>query len=149
MLSIFLTAVLVCVAGAQSPPSGASPPSEASLPSETSLPSKTLLQSQPLLPALVRPQVKFQVLKPKGVKVSVPGHDGLEVYFFEGVVNEPLQGKGIRQKQFFFLGGKPKIWTLVNKGLTISDGDVLHYRIVGKRDEKFFEDVGEFKYDGE
>ncbi|EGI59533.1 PREDICTED: beta-1,3-glucan-binding protein-like [Acromyrmex echinatior] len=77
----------------------------------------------------VLPNPIFEVLKPQGLRVSIPDAPGLRIFGFHANIN-----KAIRTNEYGQIAGDTYLatddrWTFEDSDVTIKNGDVLHYWI--------------------
>ncbi|XP_018316214.1 beta-1,3-glucan-binding protein isoform X2 [Mycetomoellerius zeteki] len=77
----------------------------------------------------VLPDPTFEVLKPQGLRVSIPDAPGLRIFGFHANIN-----KAIRTNEYGQIVGDTYLatddrWTFEDSDVTIKNGDVLHYWI--------------------
>uniref|UniRef100_A0A6B2EAY9 Putative secreted protein n=1 Tax=Phlebotomus kandelakii TaxID=1109342 RepID=A0A6B2EAY9_9DIPT len=78
---------------------------------------------------LVIPQARFEVLHPRGLRVSIPDIAGIKLFSFHGVVNEEIQ----LNQQGTIHGEVTKAingrWTFTNSRVTVKGDDIINYWI--------------------
>lgn len=75
------------------------------------------------------PEPLFEVLKPQGLRISIPDEPGLQFFTFHGNINSPIlsdEGGELTDDIFRAKNGR---WTLEKKDLIIQNGDVINYWI--------------------
>lgn len=92
--------------------------------------------------------INIELLKPKGLKITVAGDDDLELMYFEGDVNNPISVRKPHMKRFFILDEFLDTWSVLDRKFKMKNGEVLFYKIHGKKNGEYFEEEGEYKFDG-
>ncbi|XP_011634050.1 beta-1,3-glucan-binding protein-like [Pogonomyrmex barbatus] len=90
--------------------------------------------ARPVFP-YVLPDPTFEVLKPQGLRVSIPDAPGLRIFGFHANIN-----KAIRANEHGEIAGDIYLatdgrWTFEDSEVTIKNGDVLHYWIYVQADK--------------
>ncbi|XP_071630436.1 beta-1,3-glucan-binding protein [Temnothorax longispinosus] len=92
-----------------------------------------ILVVRPVFP-YVLPDPTFEVLKPQGLRVSIPDAPGLRIFGFHANIN-----KAIRTNEYGQIAGDVYLatdgrWTFEDPDVTIRNGDVLRYWIYAQAD---------------
>ncbi|XP_014612696.1 PREDICTED: beta-1,3-glucan-binding protein-like [Polistes canadensis] len=75
------------------------------------------------------PEPLFEVLKPQGLRISIPDEPGLQYFTFHGNVNNPILSEEVGELTDDIFRAKNGRWTLEKKDLIIQNGDVINYWI--------------------
>ncbi|XP_075224691.1 beta-1,3-glucan-binding protein-like [Lycorma delicatula] len=74
------------------------------------------------------PPALIEVLDPKGLRVSIPDHEGITLFAFHGNVNEDFEmGREAGQMAQDVLRKKNGRWTYINRDIRLKNGDILYY----------------------
>lgn len=77
--------------------------------------------------AYIIPEIRLEVFKTKGFKVSIPDQNGIRVFGFHGRVNQQING---RERGLLYGDvSKPKhgFWTFIEPNVKLRAGDILSY----------------------
>ena len=73
------------------------------------------------------PDILIEALKPRGLRVSIPDEDGIQLFAFHGKINEKMKGREAGVFSVDIRQAENGRWTFYNKGARLKVGDVLYY----------------------
>lgn len=73
------------------------------------------------------PEPIIEVFSPKGLRVSIPDHDGIRLFAFHGVVNRDLNGLEAGDLSQDILKPTNGRWVFEDRKLKLNPGDVLNF----------------------
>ncbi|KAG7213005.1 hypothetical protein KM043_002342 [Ampulex compressa] len=82
----------------------------------------------------VLPEPTFQVLSPRGVRVSIPDAPGLQLFTFHGEINKPISASGHGEIAGEVYRANNGRWSYENKHINLRRGDVINYWIYAQTD---------------
>lgn len=77
----------------------------------------------------VLPETTFQVLKPLGLRVSIPDADGVQFFTFHGNVNRGIVSTELGDIHGDAFKSQDGRWTVEDRSVNLRDGDVINYWI--------------------
>lgn len=86
----------------------------------------------------VLPEPAFEILKPQGIRVSIPDEPGLQFFAFQGNVNKRIQEGQLGEITGEVFKKKDGKWTILDQHVSLRDGDVIHYWIHVQVDGKTY-----------
>lgn len=72
-------------------------------------------------------QPKFELIKPRGFKVSIADEPGLEIFTFHGSINAEVPSSGTGAISGEIGRSKNGRWTYTNTDYKLQPGDTIHY----------------------
>ncbi|KAK1135265.1 hypothetical protein K0M31_008036 [Melipona bicolor] len=94
----------------------------------------------------VPPTPTFEILNPKGIRVSIPDEPGLQFFAFQGNINKAIElnetGR-ISNEAYRKDNGK---WTIQNKDIILVKGNVIHYWIYVQVKNIIYNKSGTYKW---
>lgn len=75
----------------------------------------------------VVPDAKFEALKPRGLRVSIPDEPGIQLFAFHGNVNKEMNGLEAGQLARDIIKAKNGRWVFLDDRLKLNVGDVIYY----------------------
>lgn len=73
------------------------------------------------------PRPTIDVFSPKGIRVSIPDHEGVRLFAFHGVVNRELNGLEAGDLSQDTLKPTNGRWVFEDRKLKLNPGDVLNF----------------------
>ncbi|XP_018324602.1 gram-negative bacteria-binding protein 3 isoform X2 [Agrilus planipennis] len=94
-----------------------------------------------------KPEIK---INSKGLKVSIPDEDGIQLFAFHGNVNKEMDGLEAGQMSVDIIKKKKGKWTYRNKSVKVKPGDIIYYWLFVIKDGLGYRyDDGKFVYNGQ
>ncbi|XP_020282318.1 beta-1,3-glucan-binding protein-like isoform X2 [Pseudomyrmex gracilis] len=87
-----------------------------------------------LVRSYVLPDPTFEVLKPQGLRVSIPDAPGLRLFGFHANLNKAIRANEHGEITGDAYAARDGRWTVENSDVTIANGDTLHYWIYAQAD---------------
>ncbi|XP_034239466.1 beta-1,3-glucan-binding protein 1-like isoform X2 [Thrips palmi] len=88
------------------------------------------------------PVPTFEAFHPKGLRVSIPDIDGLEIFAFHGNVNKPLHNLEAGEMSVDVTAKKAGRWEYFNENRRLKAGDVINYWVWIQVDRKGYQRLG-------
>ncbi|XP_076763292.1 beta-1,3-glucan-binding protein [Xylocopa sonorina] len=73
------------------------------------------------------PKLKFEILKPRGIRISIPDEPGLRFFSFQGNLNKGIELNQAGQISGEVFSKNNTRWIIEDESLHLVDGDVIHY----------------------
>lgn len=73
------------------------------------------------------PNARFEVLSPKGLRVTIPDEPGLELFAFHGKVNTEINGFDNGDLSADILQSNNGQWVFFDKDVELKSGDIINY----------------------
>ncbi|KOC59371.1 Beta-1,3-glucan-binding protein [Habropoda laboriosa] len=91
-----------------------------------------------LVESYVLPEPTIEILKPQGIRVSIPDEPGLQFFAFQGNANKEIAKDQLGDISGEVYKKKDGKWTIQNQDVYLRDGDVIHYWIHAQVDGKTY-----------
>lgn len=75
------------------------------------------------------PKPNIEILKPQGIRISIPDEPGIKFFSFQGNVNEEIKLNQAGQISGEVYRKNNAKWTIEDENVHLVDGDVIHYWI--------------------
>ncbi|XP_026461969.1 uncharacterized protein LOC113363702 [Ctenocephalides felis] len=83
----------------------------------------------------VVPQAKVEAYHPRGLRVSIPHQEGIELFAFHGSVNKPMVGLEAGQLSRDITAERNGYWSFYDPQVKLKVGDVLNYWLFVQKDK--------------
>jgi len=80
------------------------------------------------------PTPEFEVIKPRGFRVSVPHHEGIDLFAFHGNVNQPMEHRAAGQISTEVTRNRGNRWIINIRDVRLRNGDKIYYWVYVRKE---------------